>query len=217
MEVLVGGVQLAGLLQGLLQAGHQVVGVVEAQIALPADALLIQPLLGGQAVIGLIHGPHLVQLLLGLGPLLLGDHDARLVGMVGHGGVQLADLQGLVLQVVGGGLALDLLLPGLVVVQIAGALGGGDAGEQPVQVLVGGDLPAVHGEEYGVPAQAGGLIGDIIGGGGGLGLRRATSGHGPGQKRAAESGAQEFLPIHVLVPPCDCRAVPAKQEQCTPF
>ena len=196
-DVIIGGVQLAGLLQGLLQAGHQVVGVVQAQVALPADALLVQPLLGGQAIVGLIHSAHLVQLLLSLGPLILGDHDARLIGVVSHGGVQLADLQGLLLQIVGGGLALDLLLPGLVVGQIAGALSGGDAGQQPVQILVGGDLPAVHGEEHGVPAQAGGLIGDVVGSGGGLRLRRAATGHGPGQKRAAESGAQEFLPVHI--------------------
>ena len=200
LDILVGGGELAGLLHGALQVLHLIIGVVEGQVALPGDTLLVQPLLHGQAVVHLIHTAHLLQLLLGLGPLLLGDGGPRRFGVVGHRGVQLADILGILLEVVGGGGALDLLLPGGVVGQIACVLGIGDAGQQPVQILVGGDVPAVHGEEHRVPGQAGGLIGDIIGGGGGagLGIGGAASGQSAGEKRAAETSAQEFFPIHVL-------------------
>ena len=188
------GLKLAPLLQGGLEILGQVGHAVELAEGRVADALLIQVLLVGHAVVGVQVLGQGLQLGVHGVLVLLAEGDALGGGMVGHGGVENAGVQGVLTQVLRRGGAVDLLLPGVVVGQIAALLGGGHALEQPEQVLVGGDLGAVHGEEHRVPGDAGGLVGDVVGIG--LGRLGGAGGQPRQQHRAAHSGAQETVQFH---------------------
>ena len=200
-HVLVGGGELPGLGVLGLQLAHQHGDLIgQLLIGGLGNTLLVQVLLEGDAVVHFQGGGHALHLAGNALPVLVGEGDSLLIDPAHGHGVQLAVVQGRLFQVVAGGGAVDLLLPGGIVGQVAAVLGLGDGVEQPVQILVGHHILPVGGVEHRVPGDTGGLVGDIVGGrgtgGGGVGGLVGAAGQGPQQQRTGQARAQELLPIH---------------------
>ena len=191
------GGQLPRLLHLGLEAPGQIGHLVQLAESRLADALLVQVLLKGHPVIAVHPLGQRLQLSVRLGLLLLGHGQSRRRRVVGHRGVEHAGVPRVLLQILRRGDAVELLLPSVVVRQVTALLGRGHALEQPEQVLVGGNLCAIHRKEHRVPGHTGGLIGHV----GRVHLRRAgragcQSGH---EQRPGHAGAQKLFHVHACL------------------